>query len=310
MDNIPNNIDQQFLSIGVNAVITYYEALYILACNYKNNIIKNNDSIINDYENYQKAQTAVERYNANEYIINNFHFNQCIFICMLGKTGDNTLRSTFIKYNISHHLILHQPLAINKTLINNIDKTIKIITAIREPISQYISGFYEWLAAPYFTNVICTEKIYKEDSILFKDGGNVQAIFDEKLANFTQTGTTSFMEKFAENAVDLSKHPFDTDKGYSIIKEGNIEVFVYQLERMNDIVAEISNWVGEKSFSEWERSNEASGKWVSDSYKQAQKELKFPQEFFDSMYNDPWIQHFYSQEDISKFKEKWHGQIK
>lgn len=117
------------------------------------------------------------------------------------------------------------------------------------------------------------------------------------------------MDVFNSNIINLYNHSFNTEQGYDIIKEGNIEVFVYQLEKLNDIAPQMSDWIGQTSFDEWINGNEASGKWINDFYKQAQKEIKFSQEFFDSCYNAEWVQHFYSQEDIEKFKERWRPHI-
>lgn len=103
-------------------------------------------------------------------------------------------------------------------------------------------------------------------------------------------------------------YPFDKEKGYTIIKEGNIEVFVYQLEKLNDVFLELSDWVG-VPFEKMVNANKAEDKWVGESYKQACKEIEITQEYFDRCYNEPYVKHFYSDEDIEKFKERWRSHI-
>lgn len=122
-----------------------------------------------------------------------------------------------------------------------------------------------------------------------------------------------FIPKFNEEFLDLMKYEFDKEQGYSIIKDDNIEVFVYTLEKMNDIAKPLSDWVCEGTnntpFDSWERANLAEDKWIAETYKQAQKELKFSREYFEKCYNDPYVKHFYSNEDIEKFKQKWQQNI-
>lgn len=77
---------------------------------------------------------------------------------------------------------------------------------------------------------------------------------------------------------------------------------------MNDIAKEISEFVG-GDFVKWEMANVAADKWVADSYKQAQKEIKFSQEYFDKCFDEPYVKHFYSDEDIEKFKTRWRTHI-
>lgn len=296
-------------SIGIDTIISYNEAAIVLQYKIKSYIIKNNPSLKEDYNNNRDNNKFALRYQANEFVFDYSYLNQFLFICMMGKTGDNTLKSTFSKNQITSCLIPHSPYALNKEFLLSLNKKIKITTAVRDPLSICISGLYEGFALPYFTNVIFSYNLTEKP--LFEDCGDVQKIFDER-TNYNDNAKnpiSGFMENFSQYVTDLSKYEFDKDKGYTIVKEGNLEIFVYQLEKMNDIVKEMSDWIGETPFDEWTISNDASSKWIADSYKQAQKELKFSKEFFDRCYNNSWVEHFYSKEDIEKFKARWIGQV-
>ncbi len=255
--------------------------------------------------------------------------NNYLFICMTGKTGDHTLNHTFDANNIPYFNMIHTPEKFNPSdFLQN--ETIKVITAVREPLGILLSSIYERIA--FFLNdskglgITRSLKILEEATYpfmkesLFYNGGDAQYIFDQILSCYKDGYPYSvlknihgfvqvFMQRFNENIIDISNAPFDKEKGYGIVKQGNIEVFIYQLEKMNDLVKEISDFVG-TPFDAWEMGNVANDKWVAASYKQAQKEIKISRDFFESTYNEPWVSHFYSEADIEKFKARWRPHIK
>lgn len=236
--------------------------------------------------------------------------DSALILCSLPKTGNNSVSETFLKNNIEFIGLSHD--------CNRFDiyfrkfSTIKVITAVREPIIQNLSGMYQEISASYQNPVIQEIKAnFKDRDDFFSDFNNINDLFKSVVIKKNDTGIifNNFMESFAKNILNLSSYPFNKEKGYSIIKKGNIEIFVYQLEKMNSIVNEITEWIGQTRFDEWIKGNEASSKWIADSYNQAKNEIKITQEYFDKCYNDPWVQHFYSQEDIEKFKERWRPHI-
>ncbi len=218
---------------------------------------------------------------------------------------------------------------IDKSEYEFLFKKIRIITAVREPISQNVSTIYQFLSMcgseyqPFLSVLMMVLKnIDKESldeikSIMINDGGDIQQIFDmfvDKNKNTKIYGTSrhaiqNFIPDFCENIIDITAYPFDKEKGYTIIKEDNIEIFVYQLEKLNNIIPELSAWVG-VPFDSLEIDNVASSKWTGESYKQAQKEIRFSKEYFDRCYNEKYVKHFYSDSDIEKFKNKWKGNVK
>lgn len=183
---------------------------------------------------------------------------------------------------------------------------VKIITGIREPIGRDLSTLYQNIAsasiAPFFT---------KETMLAFFHQNDVQTLFEDFIS-YKSEGTTcirTFFDTLQICGIDVRNHPFDQEKGYGICKEGPFEIFVYQLEKLNDLVPEISQWMG-YDFDCWEKTNEASEKWVAKSYEKAKKELTFSQEYFDACYADSYVQHCYTPEDIEKFKTKWKSHIR
>lgn len=248
------------------------------------------------------------------------------YICLPPKTGDHTLDSSgVIGFNWSH-TYRHMNEIIQGVIGN---KTIKIITAVREPISQNLSSFFENI-----TTLNCNKEYWN-------DGGDVQLLFDawinhELGSNLCRNkatvddikmpilemqleayGVNSFsIQHWFENnfepysGIDVYKLPFDKDKGYSIYKipEKNVEIFIYQLERLNDLEKEIGDFFEIENFH-LVNSYMGEDKWYSDAYKQAKKEIKISREYFDFCMNSKLMNHFYSDADIKKFREKWESHI-
>lgn len=318
VSNTSESMNEQFLSLGVKTVISFDEAQNVLNCMFKMDLFENNKLTFDENEYSTQFRKSILKEKFTEYVLNNYFSEQLLLICMPMKTGDNTLMSTFSDKKIQWLVMDHSPENFDKALLNSLSGTVKVITALREPISQNLSIVYQGLSGfgrnlTGFGSTAGAKSIYTSFSKnFFENGGDAQTVFTHNWDsdNSKKTGISDFLDNFKEKLIDLSKYPFDHEKGYSIIKEGNIEVFVYQLERLNDIASEMSDWVGETPFDTWIMGNEANSKWIANSYKQAQKEITFSLEYFECCYNDPWVQHFYSQEDIEKFKERWKSHIK
>lgn len=225
----------------------------------------------------------------------------------------------------------HTPSRFNKNIYNDLYEKVKVIIGIRNPISQNVSELYQKISSGniYFDWILGeleNKKANERKWFLQKFEKTIDAnenIIEFLWENFIRRYVYSNIEfnenhalsiqksiqEFSKYILDITKYPFNKEKGYTVIKEGNIEVFVYQLEKLNCLVPELSEWVG-VTFSEIVRGNDASDKWISDSYKQAQKEIEITQEYFDRCYSEPYVQHCYSQEDIEKFKARGRTHIK
>ncbi len=265
-----------------------------------------------------------------------------ILICSPTKTADHTLNYTFERLNesakannssdaINYYNIFHRPKVISCIKERNI-ATIKIITGIREPIAQNLSMYYQAISDNIFNEKFIsgsligkTKKeqkavVQKLDNIIGNEN-ELQNLWECYIQRYAysecnvehdavdvQCFIQRFIPEYQKNVLDILSYSFDKEKGYTIIKEGNIEIFVYQLEKLNDIVPELSKWVG-VSFDKLENGNQASDKWIGSSYKQALKKIEISQEYFDRCYDEPYVKHFYSEADIEKFKVRWRRHI-
>lgn len=318
---ISNNIIKELHNIGINYIISYNECFEVFNLINKLKMLNDNQHMLPSYEPLSIDMRKInKKTNSFDYLYKNIHLDEYLFVCSIPKTGDNTLISTFKLNEIPYFFALHTPEVLDKKLISNLKQKVKVILGVRDPISQNVSFLYHSIA-----QLSTTSSAYhlKENyNSFFNNGGDAQYLFNLAYDNEDEEGGSivdreascdyikKFLQRFSENIVDVFNHHFDKEKGFTIIKEDNLEVFIYQIEKLNDLVVELSDWVGGNPFNKWIMANEASNKWISNSYKEAQKKIEFSKEYFDKSYSDIWIKHFYSDEDIDKFKEKWKPHIK
>ncbi len=232
-----------------------------------------------------------------------------IFVCMVQKTGDTTMLKTF-EYNNVPTLQTHYSHWFKKEYLGDLgEKRVRIITALRDPISRDLSHLYQHFSI--YNGFNCFFDVNNDtldDFVTLYSSNDAQVYFDKFVKGFNFSHTFHWFSEFSANTVDLLKHPFDKEKGFSIIQEGNYDIFFYQLEKLNHIVPNLSEWVG-VPFETLKNANLASEKWISNSYNMAKEKIKLTQEYVDSCYADPYVQHCYSSEDIERFKENWSKNI-
>jgi len=242
------------------------------------------------------------------------------FLCLPPKTGDWTLNTSLHHLNknfINLWHSFHHMLPEIKELLKN--KTIKIVTAVREPISQNISEFFQ----------MCN--CFWDIPEYWKEGGNVQLLFDEFLAHeFLEIFSTQaekrklcyfeaykkaekleymiqyfFERQFAPySGIDIYQYPFDKEKGYSIITEGNIQIFIYQLEKLNHLKKELADFLKIEKL-ELINDNTGDSKWYADAYLDAKKNLKLCRKYLEWCCSGKLMNHFYNRKDIQAVYDKW-----
>lgn len=182
---------------------------------------------------------------------------------------------------------------------------LKIITLVREPLSRDYSLFLY-----HMSELVKNGYLSPDDSLL-------EACVEGIKKRATQNGKCKYgyqFEWFNKElkevfGVDVYNHPFDRKKGYSIIKQDDIEVLVVKLEKLNDLEQVIGEFVNAPNFK-LINTNEASKKEYKDLYKSIRESIKIPREIVSLYYNgNRFMDHFYSEEEKNSFLKKWENNI-
>lgn len=316
-------IMEQLEDAGIFNYVDYYEARARLT--YINVTAKSKN--IRDVENFladEYLKTKGEKFKKEYYdnVLSCPAGTICIQ-CQAMRTGNYTLMRSFERYGVMLARTMHIPEVVKPSLLKNIGYDgVKIITAVREPISQNLSAIFQYISdgeLVYQFTAVTRECPNGDVQLAFESLVEASGYFDFK-KNKDSAGRRimsknshacliqDFLKKFNSEIFDLYSVPFDKERGYSIIKTEDMEIFVFQLEKLNEISGELFKWAGHPEI-ELVKSNVTSEKWTAEVYERAKKEIRFPGEYFEKCFNEPYVRHFYSDEDIEKFKRKWEKNI-
>ena len=178
---------------------------------------------------------------------------------------------------------LQNSLAIHKKHANKP----KLVIGVREPVSRAVSG--------YFQSLMEREKhlsISEHIDGFFAFCPHMMPLkwFDVELKR--------------RLGIDVYQYEFDTVRGYSSFSAKGFEIFLYQTEKLDDIVPELGEFVGDDDL-ELVRVNEVAEKWSGDVYKKFLKEVCFPKGYLDLMYDSTYFRHFYGKDAEVYYRNKW-----
>lgn len=196
-------------------------------------------------------------------------------------------------------------------------RTIKLIVAVREPLSRDYSAF--WQSFTEHVQQIMRMPILQND---------FQKMFEE-FVDFILKGSWYTKERLGDSmpytwndefewfdeqikrhlGIDIFQYPFNKDKGYTIIKEKNVEIFLFKVEKMEDLIDDISLFTGTERLPVL-NTNIAEQKWYNLAYIQFRKEVRLPKKYVDHYYQgNPKMDYFYTQEEKNRFLSQWQTNI-
>lgn len=251
-----------------------------------------------------------------------------ILVYQSGKVGSMSVFKSILEHGKSC-VHIHQLMEMGKIYSCSQDwlkqlqnRQIKIITIVRDPVGREVSNFFygmqNYLSQPHIIRSILDggdlisgcRKWMQEYSIpgkMLSGLSNVEKVRYDTL--YTQKYGSEFdwydRELKSFTGIDIFAHPFDKEKGYSLLKEGNFEILILKLEKMNSLESVIGEFCGISGFK-LSTSNKTEDRAVSLIYEEAKKELEIPQNVLDFYYREnKRMLHFYSEEEVNSFKEKW-----
>ncbi len=169
---------------------------------------------------------------------------------------------------------------------NNPDKRIKIITIVREPLSQAISQIFQHL------------NLYDINSLkhLTLESDNIDYSYAE---SWCQEELCSF------SGVDILKQPFDKERGYSIYSNDKCDLLVIKFDVINSVFGEAMTALSNVPNWRLSRVNISSKKQYSQEYRNFKLELTVEQQLVEFLYQSHYMNHFYTEDEIAKLSRKW-----
>ena len=197
------------------------------------------------------------------------------------------------------------------------ERGIKIIIMVREPIARDISAFWFELDRLMFAKaadpdfILFFKKFLKE---IYDSSGDLELLpftspYKNNEIKFGDQGKW-FRETIEEHfGINVFAHPFDKERGYTIIRQDNIQMLILQMEKMNQLESVIGEFIGVENYT-LENVNEAKSKLYYAAYQEFREKVELPRDYIERCYGkDSFIHHFYSKADQAKFLAKWEKHI-
>lgn len=269
--------------------------------------------------NYREEFLLIKEYKRSR---NRFYFSNdayqmlnenSVMVFQPGKVGSSSVFVSLQKYGVacSHiHCINHTTAHYDALKDEYYDKLIslwknkyrekkciKIISLVRDPIARNVSLYFQQFCDDFIEYDIPQVDTYEGliDYIRYDaKAGNNGYMFD--------WFNKEIKELFD---IDVYSYPFDKDKGYTIIKKGNVELLLMTMEKMNYNVQVVGDFVGIPNF-EYTLCNVGAEKEYKYAYKEVLEKIDICDDIIEFYYaSNGSMDHFYTEEQKNKFKKKW-----
>lgn len=316
--------------IEEEAVFTKYAFELSLWLNYKKMNFEMREVVLEYMENWKKAEFAwMEDFCKKDSIRHQMALYQNnLLIYQPGKTGSMSLWRTCEHYGIeSVDVHTFNPYSLNKGYVDWCNQARagfhgKMVIPVREPVARDFSNYFQLLVlSPAIVEELFDvhdfyegfQKIYyaylTEDIEPEFSGYPITCdAYNYRREGYLKYGYEfDFFELELKKyfGIDIMEYPFDTQKGYSVIEERGIEIFLFQLERMDDVEAAIGDFLDIPDFK-IRSENVGSEKEYRYLYQLFKENVTLKQEYIDFYYkNNDAVNHFYSEKQRNSFYNKW-----
>lgn len=181
-----------------------------------------------------------------------------------------------------------------KRQLSSKERKINIICPIREPVSRNISSYFHDYEAitgrsPADNNTSLEELIDQFYKINHNERGLIW--FDDEFYRLLN--------------INVYDYEFPKSQGFQHIVKGRFNILIYKLELPDEKKVQIiSDFFNLKNFS-IRRVNEGKQKKYRDIYNAFLTNFVVKDNYLDNMYNSKYAKHFYSTDEIDKFRAKW-----
>ncbi len=174
------------------------------------------------------------------------------------------------------------------------NKPAKVITLVRDPIANNISMFFE----------VFNQYTDSQRDLASYELDELAELFLQRYIH-SRPLTWLDVELKRTLGIDVYKHELPKEKGYTVIEHGVLQLLILKCEIPDSTKEEaIARFVGIDDFKML-KSNVAADKVYAEQYKLFKETIRFPDAYLDRMYNSKFARHFYSESELSRFREKW-----
>lgn len=191
-------------------------------------------------------------------------------------------------------------------------KPVRVISLVREPIKRDISCFWDLIRSGCFIyndfldRDICGGFEKYLDYAYNRRDEIDKMVPGEKGILWWGPEFDWFKEELEPAlGIDIYQYPFNKEKGFVQIKEGNMNLLVLTLEKLGDNLDIIKDFLGLEHL-ELSNSNQANDTEYRYIYEEFHQRLTLKRDYLDYYYKgNPHMDYFYTKEDQERFLCKW-----
>lgn len=221
------------------------------------------------------------------------------------KKVEEVYKRNFARTRIIHNHFLQSLYLRQRLDKNQVRKRYKVITLVREPISRNISKFFQCLN--FQMNYDLHKKIdtMKIDDIVeeLKQLFNEESQFHYDFMNWFDRELKSVFE------IDVFSESFSSSEGYKIYETQQIQLLLLRVEDLNNCAKQAFKEFLDLDNFNLKTANTANNREYKNIYQEFFNSVKLPSSYVEKIYNSRYAKHFYSEEEIKKFKKKWQEDI-
>jgi hypothetical protein len=293
---------QEFLAESLwlaqrDALLAYCHEYFRLVWRYHYKYLRRSNPII-IYQMSKVGSQAVQK--SLEGVMKSpvFHAHYLTNEALITKKKEAIVRGETIAHNARDNAKLRY---IRKLVFTHNNKRWKVITLIREPIARGISLFFHKIDRDHKDLLNCQANV------------NLDQIVAQLLKRFTRKQHNNYHQTFTwfDNelkktfGIDVFLTDFPKEKGYKIYAGERADVLLIRLESLNQCYREAFQEFLALDNLALISFNRSADKDYKDIYQAFQKSLEFPPTFLDKIYSSKHVCHFYTEEEIDRFKAKW-----
>jgi len=172
-----------------------------------------------------------------------------------------------------------------------------IITSVRDPVAVNLSAFFQTIEH-WMPDFMVRQK--RQDI-------GVSELVSLFVEQFPHEYSLSWFdaEVLPFFGIDVYAYPFPKQKGYTVIEAEQASMLVFKLEQLDDCCAEAVNDFLDLDTFRLERHNSTEDKEYADIYRTFVQQIRLPEVYLDSMYSSKLVRHFYSEDEIYRFRQRW-----
>ncbi|NOH04658.1 MAG: hypothetical protein HND47_23155 [Chloroflexi bacterium] len=233
--------------------------------------------------NYQRSGLFVPIYHAH--ILENID-QQIEFVSRVRTSASNTVKKLLKGKDLRRQIDEHPEISWN------------VISLVRDPVAQKVSALFQ-LIDEYIPD---WRQRTSSDLIM-----NMQKILVGQ-EEFEPERLDSWFDKQIKPiwGIDVLAIPFSSEKGYHIYRDKNLNLIIIRLEDLNRVAKRaFQEFLGFREF-EIISTNVGAEKPYHSLYEQFKK-IPIPVSYLEKAYSTKYVQHFYTDDEIAKFRSRWAG---